>query len=46
MGRPSDAREQLIGAAKKTIHANSYEAVSVDELCAACVDFPAMAQLF
>ena len=35
MGRPSDAREQLIRAAKETIHANSYEAVSVDELCAA-----------
>ncbi|HEY0753154.1 MAG TPA: TetR/AcrR family transcriptional regulator [Ktedonobacteraceae bacterium] len=35
MGRPSDARERLIGAAKEVIHANSYEAASVDELCAA-----------
>jgi TetR/AcrR family transcriptional repressor of nem operon len=35
MGRPSDAREQLIGAAKEMIHSNSYEAVSVDQLCAA-----------
>ncbi len=35
MGRPSDAKEQLIGAAKEIIHANSYEAVSIDELCAA-----------
>jgi TetR/AcrR family transcriptional repressor of nem operon len=35
MGRPSDAKEQLIGAAQEMIHANSYEAVSVDELCAA-----------
>ena len=35
MGRPSDAREQLIGAAKELIYANSYEAVTVDELCAA-----------
>src|SRR5579859_7872200 len=35
MGRPSDAREWLIGAAKEVIYANSYEAVSVDELCAA-----------
>jgi TetR/AcrR family transcriptional regulator, transcriptional repressor for nem operon len=35
MGRPSDARERLIGAAKEVIYANSYEAVSVDELCAA-----------
>lgn len=35
MGRPSDARERLIEAAKEVIYAHSYEAVSVDELCAA-----------
>jgi TetR/AcrR family transcriptional regulator, transcriptional repressor for nem operon len=35
MGRPSDARKRLIEAAKDVIYANSYEAVSVDELCAA-----------
>ncbi len=35
MGRPSDARQRLIEAAKDVIYANSYEAVSVDELCAA-----------
>jgi AcrR family transcriptional regulator len=35
MGRPSDARQQLIGAAREVIYANSYEAVTVDELCAA-----------
>ena len=35
MGRPSDAKERLIGTAKEMIYANSYEAVSVDELCAA-----------
>jgi TetR/AcrR family transcriptional repressor of nem operon len=35
MGRPSDARQRLIGAAKEVIYANSYEAVTVDELCAA-----------
>lgn len=35
MGRPSDARERLIEAAKEVIYAQSYEAVSVDELCAA-----------
>jgi TetR/AcrR family transcriptional regulator, transcriptional repressor for nem operon len=35
MGRPSDAREHLIRKAKEIIYANSYEAVSVDELCAA-----------
>lgn len=35
MGRPSDARERLIRAANEVIYANSYEAVSVDELCAA-----------
>jgi TetR/AcrR family transcriptional repressor of nem operon len=35
MGRPSDARERLIAAAREVIYANSYEGVSVDELCAA-----------
>jgi TetR/AcrR family transcriptional repressor of nem operon len=35
MGRPSDARERLIAAAQEVIYAQSYEAVSVDELCAA-----------
>lgn len=35
MGRPSDARQRLIAAAGNVIYANSYEAVSVDELCAA-----------
>ncbi|HEY6284221.1 MAG TPA: TetR/AcrR family transcriptional regulator [Ktedonobacteraceae bacterium] len=35
MGRPSDARKRLIEAAKKVIYAHSYEAVTVDELCAA-----------
>jgi TetR/AcrR family transcriptional regulator, transcriptional repressor for nem operon len=35
MGRPSDARQRLIEAARKVIYAHSYEAVSVDELCAA-----------
>lgn len=35
MGRPSDARERLIKAARDVIYANSYEAVTVDELCAA-----------
>jgi TetR/AcrR family transcriptional repressor of nem operon len=35
MGRPSDARQRLIGAAREVIYANSYEAVTVDELCAA-----------
>ena len=35
MGRPSDARERLIAAAREVIYANSYEAVSIDELCAA-----------
>jgi TetR/AcrR family transcriptional repressor of nem operon len=35
VGRPSDARERLIEAAKEVIYARSYEAVSVDELCAA-----------
>jgi TetR/AcrR family transcriptional repressor of nem operon len=35
MGRPSDARQRLIEAARNVIYAHSYEAVSVDELCAA-----------
>src|SRR5712691_5324970 len=35
MGRPSDARKRLIEAANKVIYAHSYEAVTVDELCAA-----------
>jgi TetR/AcrR family transcriptional repressor of nem operon len=35
MGRPSDARQRLIEAAKEVIYAHSYEAVTVDELCAA-----------
>jgi TetR/AcrR family transcriptional repressor of nem operon len=35
MGRPSNARQRLIAAAREVIYANSYEAVSVDELCAA-----------
>ncbi len=35
MGRPSDARQRLIAAAKDVIYAHSYEAVTVDELCAA-----------
>lgn len=35
MGRPSDARQRLIAAARNVIYANSYEAVTVDELCAA-----------
>jgi TetR/AcrR family transcriptional regulator, transcriptional repressor for nem operon len=34
MGRPSDARQRLIKAANNVIYAHSYEAVSVDELCA------------
>ncbi len=34
MGRPSDAKERLIAAAREIIYAQSYEAVSVDELCA------------
>src|SRR6266704_3974361 len=34
MGRPSDARQQLIAAAREVIYANSYEAATVDELCA------------
>lgn len=35
MGRSSEARERLINVAKEMVHASSYEAVSVDELCAA-----------
>ncbi len=35
MGRPSDSRQRLIEAARNVIYAHSYEAVSVDELCAA-----------
>jgi TetR/AcrR family transcriptional repressor of nem operon len=35
MGRPSDARQRLIKAANNVIYAHSYEAVTVDELCAA-----------
>ena len=35
MGRPSDARQRLIAAANTVIYAHSYEAVTVDELCAA-----------
>src|SRR5712691_9293375 len=35
MGRPRDARKRLIEAANKVIYAHSYEAVTVDELCAA-----------
>jgi TetR/AcrR family transcriptional regulator, transcriptional repressor for nem operon len=35
MGRPSDARERLIAAARDVIYARSYEAATVDDLCAA-----------
>jgi TetR/AcrR family transcriptional repressor of nem operon len=35
MGRPSDARNRLIVAARNVIFAHSYARVSVDELCAA-----------
>jgi TetR/AcrR family transcriptional repressor of nem operon len=35
MGRPSDARQRLIEAAKNVFFSHSYEAVSVDELCTA-----------
>jgi TetR/AcrR family transcriptional regulator, transcriptional repressor for nem operon len=35
MGRPSDARERLILAARDVIYSHSYEAATVDELCAA-----------
>jgi TetR/AcrR family transcriptional regulator, transcriptional repressor for nem operon len=34
MGRTSDARERLIASAITLIHARSYSAVSVDDLCA------------
>lgn len=34
MGRPSDAKERLIGAARQVVFAQSYEGVSVDALCA------------
>jgi TetR/AcrR family transcriptional repressor of nem operon len=35
MGRPSDAKQRLIEAAKQVVFTHSYEGVSVDELCAA-----------
>jgi TetR/AcrR family transcriptional repressor of nem operon len=35
MGRPSDARQRLIDAARDVIFARSYEGVTVDDLCAA-----------
>ena len=35
MGRPSDAKERLLLAAQEVIYSQSYEAVSVDALCAA-----------
>src|SRR5258708_12491751 len=35
MGRPSDAKQRLIEAARQVIFAHSYEGVSVDALCAA-----------
>jgi TetR/AcrR family transcriptional repressor of nem operon len=35
MGRPSDAKQRLIEAARNVIFTHSYEGVSVDELCAA-----------
>ncbi len=35
MGRPSDAKQRLIEAAKNMVFTQSYEGVSVDELCAA-----------
>jgi TetR/AcrR family transcriptional repressor of nem operon len=35
MGRPSDARQRLIAAARTVIFAHSYASVSVDDLCAA-----------
>lgn len=34
MGRPSDAKQRLIEAAKQVVFTHSYEGVSVDELCA------------
>jgi TetR/AcrR family transcriptional regulator, transcriptional repressor for nem operon len=33
MGRPSDARERLVLAARDTIYAHSYEAATVEDLC-------------
>ena len=33
MGRPSDAKQRLIEAAKNVVFTQSYEGVSVDELC-------------
>ena len=35
MGRPSDAKQRLIEAAKNAVFTHSYAGVSVDELCAA-----------
>lgn len=35
MGRPSDARQRLINAARSVIFAQSYASVSIDALCAA-----------
>jgi TetR/AcrR family transcriptional regulator, transcriptional repressor for nem operon len=35
MGRPSDARQRLIEAAREVIFARTYEGASVDDLCAA-----------
>jgi TetR/AcrR family transcriptional regulator, transcriptional repressor for nem operon len=35
MGRPSEARQRLIAAARDVIFAQSYEGVSVDDLCMA-----------
>ena len=35
MGRPSNARQRLIAAARDVIYAHSYEATTVDGLCAA-----------
>lgn len=35
MGRPSDARQRLIAAARNVLFAHSYEAISVDDLCVA-----------
>ena len=34
MGRPSDARQRLIAAARNVVFAHSYASVSVDDLCA------------
>lgn len=35
MGRPSDAKQRLLAAARNVIFAHSYSSVSVDDLCAA-----------